>query len=78
MHTTRYNFLYPSLMQKTVAFQLMCTQLAIEAPSFDLGIESDYEDLLKLIFEDSLKKDEVVADHLQDVEREVNFHHYVE
>jgi hypothetical protein len=35
----------------------MKSTMEIETPTFDLGIESDSEDLLNLIVEDSLEKD---------------------
>jgi hypothetical protein len=68
-------------------------KMEIEAPTFDLGIESDSKDLLNLIVEDSLEKDGenlfnlIVEDsiekdgeacYLKDVDNEVNSHNDVE
>ncbi|AES90581.1 hypothetical protein MTR_4g093530 [Medicago truncatula] len=52
-------------------------KMAIKAPSFSLGIDSDSEDLLNRIVEDSLEKDGEV-EQIQNVEGEVNSHHHVE
>ncbi|WJX80223.1 hypothetical protein P8452_63248 [Trifolium repens] len=67
----------------------MKSKMEIEAPTFDLGIESDFEDQSNLIVEDSLEKDGenlfnlIVEDSLEkdeekDFDNEVNSHNDVE
>jgi hypothetical protein len=66
----------------------MKSKMEIEAPTFDLGIESDFEDQSNLIVEDSLEKDGedlfnlIVEDSLEkdeekDFDNEVNSHNDV-